>query len=125
MALFKCAELWAVIQRSSGFKPDFTRWAQSEVGIDINSTVNHDGLLCLYEKVSSHAHRLARARWKEKKTEFSMMVEHSWKAKGGRLPFGLLREKPLPPVTDLKVCLDVKLAPQRWSPVVDLGYQHG
>lgn len=29
----------------------------------------------------------------------------------------MLREKPLPPVTDLRVCLDVKLAPERWSPV--------
>ena len=113
----KCAELWVAIRRSSGFKPDFARWAWSEVGVDLNSTVDNDELSCLYEQVSSHAHRLARARWKDKKTEFSMEVEHSWKAKGGRLPFGLLREKPLPPVNDLKVCLDVKLAPQRWSPV--------
>ena len=49
--------------------------------------------------------------------ELRVQVENSGKTKEGRLPFAMLREKPLPPVTDLRVCLDVKLAPQRWSPV--------
>ena len=113
----KCAELWAAIRRSSGFRPDFPRWMFSELGIDVYLPIEGDDLSRISDHVFAYANQLARARWKAKKTEFTAEVEESWKAKGGRLPFGLLREKPLPPVTDLKICLDVKLAPQRWSPV--------
>ena len=83
----KCAELWAAIRRSSGFKPDFPRRVWKETGVNINLSVSNDELDLISENVSSHANRLARARWRAKKAEFSMEVEHSWKAKGGRFPF--------------------------------------
>jgi len=79
--------------------------------------LNGDSLSHLVDKVYEYASKLASARWRAKKTEYAVQVENSWKTKEGRLPFAMLREKPLPPVTDLRVCLDVKFAPQRWSPV--------
>ena len=89
----KCVELWTAILRSSGFKPCFPTWVQD------------------------WAQKLASRRWRAKRQEFALLVDSSWKAKGGRIPFALLRENPLPPVTDLRVQLEVQLAPQRWSPV--------
>ena len=108
----KCEELWAAIVRS-GFRPNFPRWAWNELGLDIVYHLDVDSLSTLVDKVYEHANKLASARWRAKKTEFTVQIENSWKTKEGRMPFAMLRERPLPPVTDLRFCLDVKLAPQR------------
>ena len=113
----KCVELWTAILRSSGFKPCFPTWALNELGISLSGPLDNDDLATLLSKVQNWAQKLASRRWQVKRHEFALQVDASWKAKGGRIPFALLREKPLPPVTDLRVQLEVRLAPQRWSPV--------
>lgn len=105
----KCEELWAAILRSSGFRPDFPRWAWNELGLDIH--LDGDSLSLLVDSVYEYANKLASARWRAKKTEFAVQIENSWKTKGGRMPFAMLREKPLPPVTDLRVCLHLSVGP--------------
>lgn len=75
----KCEELWAAIMRSSGFRPDFPRWAWNELGLDIVHHLDGDSLSLLVDEVYEYANKLASARWRAKKTEFAVQPENSWK----------------------------------------------
>ena len=108
-------QLWSAILAATGFGRSFVTWVRRNSTLDCT-------FLCpklagdLFQLVSRHATNIAAQAWKSRQAEFVHAVEDSWSANGGKLPFRLVREQPLPPVLDLQVRCEVMLAPQKWSP---------
>ena len=69
------------------------------------------------EEVQKFAPDTASFHWRQKKQKFALQLDGSMKHQGGKIPFALLKDQRLPPVRELFVSVEVKLVPQRWSPV--------
>eukprot|EP00438_Fugacium_kawagutii_P005711 Skav208065 [mRNA] locus=scaffold936:122039:130199:+ [translate_table: standard] len=112
----KISELWQAILASTGFGRSFPNWLLSQVDfIHLSPTVAC--VETVTQVVLAHANRLASQSWRARRKHFSDCLETSWTSDGGRLPFKMVREAPLPPVQELEMVIPLLLAPQRWSPI--------
>eukprot|EP00438_Fugacium_kawagutii_P035419 Skav202009 [mRNA] locus=scaffold1829:120856:132547:- [translate_table: standard] len=112
----KISELWQAILASTGFGRSFPNWLLSQVDfIHLSPTVAC--VETVTQVVLAHANRLASQSWRAWRKHFSDCLETSWTSDGGRLPFKMVREAPLPPVQKLEMVIPLLLAPQRWSPI--------
>ena len=113
----KALELWGAIMRSSGFGTSFAAWILDRLGLELGGFPPVEEIYMLLIEVQRHAKSLAQSHWRQKKVRFSLHLDGSMRYQGGRVPFALLREQQLPPVRELSISIEVKLSPQRWSPV--------
>eukprot|EP00438_Fugacium_kawagutii_P016812 Skav203771 [mRNA] locus=scaffold206:191880:212068:+ [translate_table: standard] len=111
----KINELWNAVLASTGFGHSFTRWALERLDIGFLSPTS-GCVASLTQVVLDHANQLASQSWRARRKHFSDCLENSWSCDGGRLPFKVVRESPLPPVQELEMVFPLLLAPQRWSP---------
>eukprot|EP00438_Fugacium_kawagutii_P004973 Skav222404 [mRNA] locus=scaffold4422:467384:476455:+ [translate_table: standard] len=112
----KVSELWQAILASTGFGRSFPNWLLTQVDF-LHLTPTLACVETVTQVVLAHANRLASQSWRARRKHFSDCLETSWTSDGGRLPFKMVRESPLPPVQDLEMVIPLVLAPQRWSPI--------
>eukprot|EP00438_Fugacium_kawagutii_P000813 Skav235098 [mRNA] locus=scaffold711:123242:131735:- [translate_table: standard] len=112
----KISELWQAILSSTGFGRSFPNWLLSQVDF-VHLTPTVACVETATQVVLAHANRLASQSWRARRKHFSDCLEASWTSDGGRLPFKMVRESPLPPVQELEMVIPLVLAPQQWSPI--------
>ncbi len=113
----KALELWNAIVRSSGFRPSFASWTFEKLGLELGDFPPVEEIYLLLSEVQKYARSVAQSHWRQKRQRFSLQLDGSMRHQGGKVPFALLRDQQLPPVRELSISVEVKLAPQKWSPV--------
>lgn len=96
-AASKIGDLWQSILRATGFGKSFAHW--------------------VFKSVRCHVLELTAECVQAKRKNFTEFLENNCVTQGGRVPFKLVREAPLPPVQELELTFPLTLAPQRWSPI--------